>query len=176
MEGCIILNATAKSSVWVHLGFPGNADGTVLTKKSVIYRTCSQKCHIRQHIILQYIAIYRIARDFRGLKFSRFLWIWITPRKFYPRPRNVLHCNTCYSNWHASCFSSLPILSDLRQINDTTWSLWSSLSIGSFIWNVTDYYSWSCHSDSKRIPMVIRFPNTWQLLTDAATQISLYTW
>ena len=75
MEGCIILNATAKSPVWVHLGFPGNADGTVLTKKSVICRTCSQKCHIRQHIILQYIAIYRITRNFRGLKFSRFLWI-----------------------------------------------------------------------------------------------------
>ena len=89
---------------------------------------------------------YRIARNFRGLKFSRFLRIRIIPRKFYPRkfypqPRIFLHCiNTCYSNWYASCSSvhrhgSLPILSNLRQINDATWSWspWSSFSIGAFI-------------------------------------------
>ena len=43
MKGCIILNATAKSPVWVHFGFPGNADGTVVTKKRVICCICSQK-------------------------------------------------------------------------------------------------------------------------------------
>ena len=88
--------------------------------------------------------LYRIARNFRGLKFSRFSRIRIIPRKFYPRkfyprPRIFMHCiNIYYSNWHASCSSvnrhgSLPIVSNLRQINDVTWSPWSSFSIGAFI-------------------------------------------
>ena len=33
MKGCIVPNATAKSPVWVYFGFPGNADGAVVTKK-----------------------------------------------------------------------------------------------------------------------------------------------
>ena len=41
MEGCIV--PKAKSPVWVHFGFPGNADGTVMTKKSVICCICSQE-------------------------------------------------------------------------------------------------------------------------------------
>jgi len=43
MEGCIVLNSTATSPVWVHFGFPGNADGTVMTKKRVICCICSQE-------------------------------------------------------------------------------------------------------------------------------------
>ena len=43
MEGCIVSNTTAKSPVWVHFGFSGNADGTVMTKKYVICCICSQE-------------------------------------------------------------------------------------------------------------------------------------
>ena len=43
MEGCIVLNATAKNPIWAHFGFQGNTDGTVVTKKDVICHICSQE-------------------------------------------------------------------------------------------------------------------------------------
>ena len=43
MEGCIVPHSIAKSPVWVHFEFPGNADGTVVTKKREICCICSQE-------------------------------------------------------------------------------------------------------------------------------------
>ena len=57
MEGCIVANATAKSPVWVHFGFPGNADGTVMT---IISAAKKRRIRTTHHItIKQYIAIIK---------------------------------------------------------------------------------------------------------------------
>ena len=50
MECCIVPNATAKSPVWVYFGFPGNADGTVMTKKRAICRICSQEMPYKNNL------------------------------------------------------------------------------------------------------------------------------
>ena len=39
----IVVNAIAKSGVWVHFKLPGSPDGTISTKKRVICRLCKQE-------------------------------------------------------------------------------------------------------------------------------------
>ena len=51
-----------------------------------------------------YIYVYRMARNFRGLKISRFSWINHEPRKFYPRkfyPSSHTYC--AYAVRGATC-------------------------------------------------------------------------
>ena len=63
MECCIIPSATAKSLVWVHFGFPGNADGTIMTKKRAICRISSQEMSYKNHTSNLFSHLERHHRD-----------------------------------------------------------------------------------------------------------------
>ena len=61
----IVVNATAKSGVWVHFGFPGSPDDTILTKKVLqLYFVACSSSYMRLYTnitIVHYIAIFHVA-------------------------------------------------------------------------------------------------------------------
>ena len=79
----------------------------------------------------QSVGKYCMARNFRGLKISRFLWINHEPRKFYPRkfyPSSFLTTRTAHTQCVVLLFSTRPsvVLSILCSV---VVSLWFSTDI-----------------------------------------------
>ena len=59
----VVSNAAAKSDVWVHFGFPGSADGSVVTKRRVVCRICKQDMPYKNNTTNLYSHLERHHKD-----------------------------------------------------------------------------------------------------------------